>query len=67
MCTCRFVLPGAPMNNKGCAVHTKQAYACDDCECDDYRPMKKPRPHESLVGGFHWPLCKCGHIAQAHN
>lgn len=63
-CTCKFVAPGEAMDNRGCEVHTKPRYACDRCACIDYRP---PRAPSSTKGGFHWPTCVCGHVAQEHN
>lgn len=64
-CTCKFVAPNLPMQNKGCPVHTKQQYACDCCDCNDYRPRRAPdftkHPH------YIWGNCACGHQAQDHN
>lgn len=63
MCTCKFVMPGMPMNLNNCKVHKKQ-YACDDCQvCLSYKPTQRPRDQNN--GG--WPPCSCGHAAVAHN
>lgn len=59
-CTCRFVSAGQPMNNEGCEVHDQAVYKCDDCGCGNYRPAYEPKKP-------HWPICECGHAAQAHN
>lgn len=59
-CRCRFVRTGARLDRSACRIH-EVAYGCDSCGCDEYRPTERKRSHD------HWPLCSCGHIAQAHN
>jgi hypothetical protein len=59
-CRCRFVRTGSPLDRSRCGIH-KVPYGCDSCGCDEFRPATRKLGHD------HWPLCACGHIAQAHN
>lgn len=64
-CTCKFTQPGVPMDSSSCEVHTEPSYSCDDCSCLDYSPRREPTKRAD--GSIAWPLCICGHVAQAHN
>lgn len=61
LCNCWFVVINEKLDNSRCKIHTKEVYKCDECNCDDYKPASIKR------GSTHWPICKCGHIAQSHN
>lgn len=63
-CECKFVAHGEPMKMNGCPVHTQAKYQCDECGCDNYRPMGPPTPYKT---GWVWKNCVCGHPAQEHN
>jgi hypothetical protein len=80
-CGCTFTGVGEVPDNSTCRPHpylTSEGYgkhihpdpnrfSCDECDpklktyCDNYRPSRELR-HEK-----DWPVCVCGHVAQAHN
>lgn len=64
VCCCLFKGRGLPMDNGACPVHRQYSYKCDECRCDNYRPMAEPRPSKD---GKVWSNCACGHSAQSHN
>lgn len=60
-CSCKFIAVGVALNNSDCKIHDRSQYACDLCNCPDYRPSKEKR------SPTHWPVCVCGHSAHGHN